>query len=89
MAEEHSCTKVIIPELVYSKGAKTGEDFGAEGGSKRNRTAKLWQFSQRRPKPAFSEKVQGRDQGKFFKIRPKSSPRFKGPRGLWCKWIIL
>ena len=35
--------------------------------------AKLWQFFQGHPKPAFSEKVQWVDQGKFFKNRPKSS----------------
>ena len=48
--------------------------------------AKLWQFSQGHPKPAFSEKVQRGDQGKFFKNRPKSSPRLKGPKALWRKW---
>ena len=37
--------------------------------------AKLWQFSQGHPKPAFSEKVQRGDQGKFFKNRLKSKPR--------------
>ena len=47
--------------------------------------AKLWQFSQGHPKPAFSEKVQRGDQGKFFKNRPKSSPRLKGPKALWRK----
>ena len=64
--EKHSCAKVIIPELVCSYGAKTGEDFGAEGGSKRARTAKLWKFLQGHPKPAVSEKVQRGHQGKFF-----------------------
>ena len=48
--------------------------------------AKLLQFSQGHPKPAFSEKVQRGDQGKFFKNRPKSSPRLKGPKALWRKW---
>ena len=48
--------------------------------------AKLWQFSQGHPKPAFSAKVQRGDQGKFFKNRPKNSPRFKGPKALWRKW---
>ena len=38
------------------------------------------------PKPAFSEKVQRGDQGKFFKNRLKSSPRLKGPKALWRKW---
>ena len=47
---------------------------------------KLWQFWQGHPKPAFSEKVQRGDQGKFFKNRPKSSPRLKGPKALWRKW---
>ena len=54
--------------------------------SKSARMAKLWQFSQGHPKPAFSEKVQRGDQGKFFKNRPKSSTRFEGPRALWRKW---
>ena len=48
--------------------------------------AKLWQFSQGHPKPAFSEKVQRRDQGKFFKNRPKRSLRLKGPKALCRKW---
>ena len=48
--------------------------------------AKLWQFSRGHSKPAFSEKVQKGDQGKFFKNRPKSSPRLKGPKALWRKW---
>ena len=26
------------------------------------------------------------DQGKFFKNRPKSSPRLKSPKNLWGKW---
>ena len=40
--------------------------------------AKLLQFLQGHPKPAFSEKVQMGDQGKFLKNHPKSSPRLKG-----------
>ena len=48
--------------------------------------AKLWEFSRGHSKPAFSEKVQRGDQGKFFKNRPKSSPRLKGPKALWRKW---
>ena len=42
-------------------------------------------FLQGHPKPAFSEKVQRGDQGKFFKNRPKSSPRLKGKKALWRK----
>ena len=48
--------------------------------------AKLWQFLQGYPKPTFSEKVQGGDQGKFFKNHPKSGPPFKKPTALWRKW---
>ena len=44
--------------------------------------AKLLQFLQGHPKPAFSQKVQRGDQGKFFKNRPKGSPRLKGVKGL-------
>ena len=43
-------------------------------------------FLQGRPKPAFSEKVQMGDQGKFFKNRPRNSPRLKGLKALWRKW---
>ena len=48
--------------------------------------AKLWQFPQGHPKPAFSEKVQREDQEKFFKNRLKRSLRLKGPNALWRKW---
>ena len=64
----------------------TGENFGAQGGSKSARIAKLWQFLQGHPKPPFSVKVQRGDQGKLFKNRPKSGPRLKGLKALWCKW---
>ena len=56
--------------------------LGQKSGSKSSRMTK-WQGH---PKPAFSEKVQRGDQGKFFKNRPESSTRFKGPRALWRKW---
>ena len=59
--------------------------LGQKSGSKSARMAKLWQFWQGHPKPAFSEKVQREDQGKFFKNRLKSSPRLKGPKSLWHK----
>ena len=42
-------------------------------------------FLQGHPKPAFSGKVQRGDQGKFFKNRPKTNPRLKGPKALWRK----
>ena len=41
--------------------------------------AKLSHLSQGHPKAAFSEKVQRGDQEKFFKNRPKGSPRLKNP----------
>ena len=44
------------------------------------------EFSQGHPKPAFSEKVERADQGKFFKNRSKSSLRLKGPKALCRKW---
>ena len=65
---------------------RAAKDFGAKSGSKSARMAKLWQFSQGHPKAPFSEKVQRGDQGKFFKNRPKSSPRLKGLKALWRKW---
>ena len=48
--------------------------------------AKLLQFLQGYPKPAFSEKVQRGDQQKFFKNRQKSSPHLKAATALWPKW---
>ena len=59
------------PEFKLLAEYKTGEDFGAQGGSKSARIAKLWQFLQGHPKPVFSVKVQRGDQGKFFKNRQK------------------
>ena len=55
-------------------------------GAKSARMAKLWQFRQGHPKPAFSEKVQRGDKEKFFKVGPKNSPHLKGPTALWPKW---
>ena len=48
--------------------------------------AKLWQFPEGDPRPAFSEKVQKGDQGKFFQNRPKRNARLRGPKALWRKW---
>ena len=59
------------PEFKLLAEYKTGEDFGAQGGSKSARIAKLWQFLQGHPKPVFSVKVQKGDQGKFFKKKKK------------------
>ena len=64
----------------------TGQHFGANSGSKYARTAKLWQFWLGHSKPAFSEKKQKGDQGKFLKNRPKSRPRLKDPKALLRKW---
>ena len=66
------------PVIIMTVIIETGEDLGAKGSSKSARMAKLWQFRQGHPKPAFSEKVQRGDQGKFLKNRPKSSPPLKG-----------
>ena len=73
------------PEFKLLAEYKTGEDFGAQGGAKSARMAKLWQFLQGHPKPVFSVKVQTGDQGKFFKNRQKSSPCLKWPKALWRK----
>ena len=54
--------------------------------SKIARMAKLLQFWEGHTKPAFSEKVQRADQGKFFKNRPKGSHRLKFPNALWRIW---
>ena len=41
--------------------------LGQKGGSKSCLIAKLFQFLQGHPKPAYSEKVEKGDQGKCFK----------------------
>ena len=84
--KKHSGANGILLYLVCTSSTKTGKDFGANSGSKSVRMGKLWQLSQGHPKAAFSEKVQRGDQGKFFKNRPKSSPRLNGLRALWRKW---
>ena len=76
------------PEFKLLAEFKTGEDFGAQGGSKSARMVKLWQFLQGHPKPEFSVKVQRGDQGKFFKNRQKSSPCLKQKHS-GASWIIL
>ena len=48
--------KWYYPLILVHLRAKTGQDFGANSGFKSARMAKLWQFSQGHPKPAFSEK---------------------------------
>ena len=73
------------PLIIMHLRAKTGEDFGANSGSKSARMAKLWQFRQGHPKPAFCEKVQREDEEKFLKNRPKSSLLLKGPKALFRK----
>ena len=65
---------------------KDWKEFRRKSGSKSARMVKLPQFLQGHPKPAFSEKVQRRDPGKFFKNRSKSSPPLKSRNALWRKW---
>ena len=78
--------QMILAKFVCTYCAKTGEDFGTNRHSKSAWMARLWQFSQGIPKRSFSEEVQRGDQGKFFKHRPKRSPRLKRPKALWLKW---
>ena len=73
-AQKQSGANGIILYIVSSLSAKTGEDLAANSGSKSAQIANLWQFWQGLPKPAFSEKVQTRDQLKFSKNRPKGCP---------------
>ena len=85
MAQKQTGANGIIFKVVRIKRGKTGQHFGLNSGSKTSRMAKLWQFSRGHPKPAFSGKVQRKDQGKFFKNRPKSGAGFKRPKALWRK----
>ena len=59
--------------------------MGQKGGSQSARMAKLWEFLQGHSKPAFSERVQRGDQGKFSKNRSKSKPRLKRRKALLRK----
>ena len=56
--------------------------MGQKSASKSSLTIKLLQFWQGHPKPAFSETVQRRGQGKFSKNRPKSSHSLKDIKAL-------
>ena len=64
--QKHSGANGIILLLVCIYSAKTGEDFGAKSGSKRARMARLWQFRQGHPKPAFSKKRAKRGPREIF-----------------------
>ena len=83
MDQQHSGANGIIFLIASTYNAKTEEDLGTKRSSKTARMAKLWQFSQGHPRPAFSEKVQPGDQKKLFKNSPKRSPPLKGPKALW------
>ena len=51
--------------------------------------AKLWQFLQGHPKPAFSVKEQREDQGKFLKIAQKVALVWKAQKQTGANGIIL
>ena len=51
--------------------------------------AKLWQFSEGRPKPAFFVKEQKGDQGKFLKIAQKVALVWKAQKQTGANDIIL
>ena len=51
--------------------------------------AKLCEFSRGHSKPAFSEKKERRDQGKFFKNLHKRRPRLKGPKAHLRKYPLI
>ena len=50
--------------------------------------AKLWQFSRGHSKPAFFEKVQSGDQGKFFKNRPKKKTSFERQKSTLAQIVL-
>ena len=50
---------------------KDWEEFGTKGGSKSSRMAKLWQFWQGHPKPAFSKKRAKGGPREIFQKSPK------------------
>ena len=67
---------VLFSNLYALKLQRLEKIFRQTSGSKSARMAKLWQFKQGHPKPAFSEKVQREDQGKFFEV-PQKQPSLK------------
>ena len=69
--QQHSGANVIILSIVSTYNAKTAKDFGAKSSSKTARMAKLCQFSQGHPKPAFSEKSAKGGPRKIFKKSPE------------------
>ena len=59
---------------------QTGEEFGANSGSKSAEMSKVRQFSQSHPKPAFSEKVQKGGAREIFQKSPKKLPSMERPK---------
>ena len=60
------------PEFKLLAEFKTGEDFGAQGGSKSARMVKLWQFLQGHPKPRiFCKSAKGGPREIFQKSQKK------------------
>ena len=87
---KRTLAQMALSSIQYAlKGKRLQKILGQKRGSKTARMAKLSQFRQGHPEPAFSEKMQRGDQGKFFKNRPKSKSRLKGPKALWRKWHYL
>ena len=54
--------------------------FGTKGGSKSSRMAKLWQFWQGHPKPAFSKKRAKGGPREIFQKSPKNQPSLERPK---------
>ena len=84
--QKHSGANNIILYLVCTWSAKTGKDFGAKKRLQKGPNGQVMAIQASSPKTRIFWKVQRSDQRKFFKNRPKSSPRLKGPKAHWRKW---
>ena len=74
MGQQHSGANVITLQIKSTYNTKTEEDFGTKSSSKTARMAKLWQFWQGHPKPAFSKKSSKKGPKEIFQKSPKKQP---------------
>ena len=85
-AQKHSGANGILLYLVCTSSAKTGEDFGAENGSKSAWMAQLWLF--RQGHPHFQKKCKGGTKGNFSKLAQKVGFVWKAEKHSGANGII-
>ena len=70
-------------------GQRLEKIMGQKTGSKSARMARLWQFLQGHPKPAFSKKVQTGTKRNFWKIAQKVARPWKAQKHSGANGILL